>query len=179
MRLIISETAGRDTFSRSATRAWMTSTSSSLSSQIASQYSSNAGWNSGVWYSATAPAYCCDVRDTADWPVRTETWDRRPHACSPRMAKFLLAAVAALAACGGDDDGGGLASEPVPADPDVVIRAEDMAFDPDEVEVPADEPVSIVIDNRDEGSTTTSTSRTRPSPIGRSSSRASHSRRSR
>ena len=57
MRLIISDTAGRETPRRSATRAWMTATSSSLSSQIASQYSSNAGWNSGVWYSATAPDY--------------------------------------------------------------------------------------------------------------------------
>ena len=67
------------------------------------------------------------------------------------VANILLTTVAALAACGGDDDGGGLASEPVPADPDVVIRAEDMAFDPDEVDVPADQPVSIVLDNRDEG----------------------------
>jgi plastocyanin len=32
-----------------------------------------------------------------------------------------------------------------------VIRADGMAFDPDSVEVPADEPVTIVIDNRDEG----------------------------
>ena len=52
---------------------------------------------------------------------------------------------------GGGDDDEGMASEPVPADPDVVIRAEDMAFDPDEVELPADEPVTLVIDNRDEG----------------------------
>ena len=65
-------------------------------------------------------------------------------------AAFLV--MAALAAgCGGDDDGAGLSSEPVPDDPDVVILAEAMAFDPDEVTVPADEPVTIVIDNRDEG----------------------------
>jgi plastocyanin len=69
-----------------------------------------------------------------------------------RAAAIVLAtAVAAGAACGrgGDDDG--LASEPVPADPDVVIRAEAMAFDPDAVEVPAGEPVTLVIDNRDDG----------------------------
>ena len=46
MRWIISDTAGRETSSRSAIRAWMTSMSSSRSSQMASQYSSNAGWNS-------------------------------------------------------------------------------------------------------------------------------------
>ena len=48
IRLIISDTAGRETSRRSATRAWMTSTSSSRSSKIVSQYSSNAGWYSGV-----------------------------------------------------------------------------------------------------------------------------------
>ena len=53
MRRIISDTAGRDTSRRSAMRAWMTSTSSSVSSKIVSQYSSKAGWNSGVWYAAT------------------------------------------------------------------------------------------------------------------------------
>jgi plastocyanin len=68
-----------------------------------------------------------------------------------RAAAIVLAtAVAAGTACGGGDDDG-LASEPVPADPDVVIRAEAMAFDPDAVEVPADEPVTLVIDNRDDG----------------------------
>ena len=54
MRLIISDTAGRDTARRSAMRAWMTSTSSSRSSKIVSQYSSKAGCHSGDWYSATA-----------------------------------------------------------------------------------------------------------------------------
>ncbi len=48
MRWIISDTAGRDTSSRSAMRAWMTSTSSSRNSKIVSQYSSKAGWYSGV-----------------------------------------------------------------------------------------------------------------------------------
>ncbi len=42
-RRIISLTAGRLTLSRSAMRAWMTSTSSSASSKMHSQYSSNAG----------------------------------------------------------------------------------------------------------------------------------------
>ncbi len=64
---------------------------------------------------------------------------------------LLLAAVGALAACGGGDDDSGLSSQPVPDDPDVVVVAENMAFDPDAVEVAADEPVSIVIDNRDDG----------------------------
>ncbi len=67
-------------------------------------------------------------------------------------APVLVAILAALAACGGggggDDD---LSSERVPDEPDVVVVAEDMAFDPDEVRVTAGEPVTIVIDNRDEG----------------------------
>lgn len=63
---------------------------------------------------------------------------------------LLVAVVAALAACGGDDDAS-LSSEPVPDDPDVVVVAENMAFDPDAVEVAAEEPVTIVIDNRDDG----------------------------
>jgi plastocyanin len=71
----------------------------------------------------------------------------RPVATLP----LLLAAVAALAACGGGDDDSGLASEPVPDDPDVVLVAENMAFDPDAVDVAADESVTIVIDNRDDG----------------------------
>ena len=66
-------------------------------------------------------------------------------------APLLAAAALVAAGCGSDDDGSGLSSEPVPDDPDVVIVAESMAFDPDEVEVAAGEPVTIVIDNRDEG----------------------------
>ena len=42
MRLIISDTAGRETSRRSAMRAWITSRSSSWSSKMASQYCSNA-----------------------------------------------------------------------------------------------------------------------------------------
>ena len=69
-----------------------------------------------------------------------------------RAARIALhVAIAVAAGCGGGDGDEGVASEPVPDDPDVVIRAEDMAFDPDEVAVPAEEPVTVVIDNRDEG----------------------------
>ena len=71
----------------------------------------------------------------------------RPLAALP----LLLAAVGALAACGGDDGDAGPSSEPVPDDPDVVVVAENMAFDPDAVDVAADESVTIVIDNRDDG----------------------------
>lgn len=44
IRLIISDTDGRETRSRSAIRAWMMSTSSSRKSKMHSQYSSKAGW---------------------------------------------------------------------------------------------------------------------------------------
>jgi plastocyanin len=64
---------------------------------------------------------------------------------------LLVAVVGALAACGGGDDGAAVSSEPVPDDPDVVVVAENMAFDPDAVEVAAEEPVTLVIDNRDDG----------------------------
>jgi plastocyanin len=67
------------------------------------------------------------------------------------VASLLATGVVVAAGCGGDDDGSSLADEAVPDDPDVVVRAEDMAFDPDELEVPAGEPLTIVIDNRDEG----------------------------
>jgi plastocyanin len=67
-------------------------------------------------------------------------------------APVCLAAVTVAAVSGcGDDNAGGLSSEPVPDDPDAVVVAEAMAFDPDEVRVPAGEPVSIVLDNRDDG----------------------------
>jgi len=69
----------------------------------------------------------------------------------PAAAALVLAALVGGLACGGGDDGASLADEPVPDDPDVVIVAQDMAFDPDEVQVAADRPVSIVLDNRDEG----------------------------
>jgi plastocyanin len=62
----------------------------------------------------------------------------------------LLVALAG-AGCGDGGDDADLSTEPVPDDPDVVIVAEDMAFAPDEVEVPAGEPVTIVVDNRDGG----------------------------
>ena len=69
---------------------------------------------------------------------------RRARAC------VLVAAAGVMVACGGDD-GAEPSSEPVPDDPDAVVVADDMAFDPDSVRVPAGEPVTIVIDNQDEG----------------------------
>jgi plastocyanin len=68
-----------------------------------------------------------------------------------RVAPILVTALSVLAGCGGDGDGAGFSSEPVPDDPDVVVLAENMAFDPDELRLPADEPVTVVIDNRDRG----------------------------
>ena len=66
-------------------------------------------------------------------------------------AALLMATSAALAACGGEDDAGGLSAEPVPDDPDAVVVADAMAFDPEQIALPADEAVTIVIDNRDDG----------------------------
>jgi plastocyanin len=64
----------------------------------------------------------------------------------------LVTAVTVLTACGDDGGGGdGLSSEPVPDDPDVVVVAQNMVFDPVDVRVAAGEPVTIVIDNRDDG----------------------------
>ena len=40
---------------------------------------------------------------------------------------------------------------PYPTTPTPVVVADDMAFDRDRVGVPAGEPVTVVIDNRDEG----------------------------
>jgi plastocyanin len=68
---------------------------------------------------------------------------RRPAAA---LAGAAFAAAAALAGCGDD---GEVATVPVPDDPDVVIVSEDIAFDPTEVEVPANETITIVDENRD------------------------------
>jgi plastocyanin len=67
------------------------------------------------------------------------------------VASLLVTGAALAAACGGGDDASSLSTEPVPDDPDVVVRAENMAFDPDGVEVAAGEEVTLVIDNRDDG----------------------------
>jgi plastocyanin len=61
-------------------------------------------------------------------------------------AAAALGATAALAACGDD---GEVATVPVPDDPDVVIVSEDIAFEPTEIEVPANETITIVDENRD------------------------------
>ena len=66
------------------------------------------------------------------------------------LASVLPLVVAAgLAACGDDD--GEASNEPIPDDPDAVVVAQDMAFDADEVHIPAGHPATIVIDNRDDG----------------------------
>ncbi len=67
----------------------------------------------------------------------------------PASVAVALVVAGGLAACGDDD--GEVSHEPVPDDPDAVVVARDMAFDQDEVHVPAGQPVTIVIDNRDEG----------------------------
>ena len=66
------------------------------------------------------------------------------------LASVLPLVVAAgLAACGDDD--GEASNEPIPDNPDAVVVAQDMAFDADEVHIPAGHPATIVIDNRDDG----------------------------
>ena len=66
----------------------------------------------------------------------------------------LATAGLALGACGDDDapptpqEQAGCA---VAAAGEVTVVAEDLAWDPTCVEVPADEPVTVVIDNRDDG----------------------------
>jgi plastocyanin len=73
-----------------------------------------------------------------------------PVGVVPLAAGLLAAAgLGALAGCGDDD--GGAASEPVPDNPDALVVAEDMAFDPEELRIAAGRPATIVIDNRDEG----------------------------
>lgn len=76
---------------------------------------------------------------------------------SPRrtilLAPAAAAALIALGACGGDDD------EPDAADAtcndvtdgEVTIAAVDLAWEPTCLRGPADEPFTIVVDNRDDG----------------------------
>jgi plastocyanin len=71
----------------------------------------------------------------------------RPYRSVP--LGLVVIAAASLAACGGGE--GEAADGAVPADPDAVVVAEDMGFDVDELRVAAGRPVSIVIDNRDDG----------------------------
>lgn len=66
----------------------------------------------------------------------------------PTGLAAALALAGVLGACSSDDEAAG---EPVPDDPDAVVVAEDMAFDPEEVRLAAGRPATIVIDNRDEG----------------------------
>jgi plastocyanin len=75
---------------------------------------------------------------------------------SPHRATTLLAVLAAaslaLGACGGDDDSDAAdATCNEVADGEVTIAAEDLAWEPTCLSGPADEPFTIVIDNRDDG----------------------------
>ena len=73
-----------------------------------------------------------------------------PASALPLAAGLLMAAgVGALAGCGDDD--GEASHESVPDNPDAVVVAQDMAFDADEVHIPAGRSATIVIDNRDDG----------------------------
>ena len=79
---------------------------------------------------------------------------RRATVTRMRSRRLLATALplviaAGLAACADDD--GEASNEPVPDDPDAVVVAQDMAFDADEVHIPAGHPATIVIDNRDDG----------------------------
>ena len=67
-----------------------------------------------------------------------------------RLMAAGLAVPLLFVACGGDD-GESTSTEPVPDDPDAVLVADDLEFDTDELTVPSGEPVTIVIDNRDDG----------------------------
>ena len=144
MRRIISDTAGRETSSRSAIRAWMTSTSSSRSSKMASQYSSNAGWNSGVWYSDMVcsvcpgrPGPCGPVISGLKLPVRPCASSRRPPSGSASPPAATTSRLLGLRLCPGRGrrvDAGGQAS----------VR-------PHGLEVPSGQDVDIVLDNRRRG----------------------------
>jgi plastocyanin len=72
-----------------------------------------------------------------------------PLAAGLLAAGLLAAGLGALAGCGDDD--GEASLEAVPDDPDAVVVAQDMAFDPEELRIPAGRPATIVIDNRDDG----------------------------
>jgi plastocyanin len=75
---------------------------------------------------------------------------RLPVTALPLAAGLLVAAgLGVLAGCG--DDGGEASNEQVPENPDAVVVAQNMAFDPEEVHLAAGRPATIVIDNRDDG----------------------------
>ena len=68
------------------------------------------------------------------------------------MLALLVGAllVLGLAACGSDSDTGASGSGELPPG-DVVITADNIAWDTDSLEAPADTDFTIVIDNKDEG----------------------------
>ena len=117
---------------------------------MASQYSSKAGWNSLVRCSATAGVYAASPTS-----VGAVTTIRQPSRTALRLLALLLGSllVLGLAACGssgdsGSSSGGGGGDLP-PGD--VVLTADNIAWDTDSLEAPADTDFTIVIDNKDEG----------------------------
>ena len=68
-----------------------------------------------------------------------------------RPVAVLLVALLGLgaAACGSDDDAGGPPGSLPPGD--VVLVADNIAWDKDELQAPADTDFTIVVDNQDDG----------------------------
>ena len=74
---------------------------------------------------------------------------RQPSRTPLRLTVLVAAATCSLvlASCGSDSDSGG--GELPPGD--VVITADNIAWDTDSIEAPANQDFTIVVDNKDEG----------------------------
>lgn len=116
---------------------------------MASQYSSKAGWNSRVRCSAMVGVYA-----PSPVSVGAVTATREPSRTTRRALALGLAGALlfGLAACGSDSDGGDAGGPAGSLPPgDVVIVADNIAWNTDELQAPADTDFTIVIDNQDEG----------------------------
>lgn len=63
------------------------------------------------------------------------------------LPAVLLAAALTLAACGGGDDGGDDAAGGGASGDSVTVTTSEFAFDPDDITIPADTDVTVVLDN--------------------------------